>query len=116
MKLDTIKEFQDMGFTERFEDSEKFYPDSTTRSKAASEQSNTNNTSTSTATAKRKTIFDSITNAIMNATLPGTNKITTKKINALESRDLHPRMPWHDIQCSISGLIARDVASHFVQV
>ncbi len=33
-----------------------------------------------------------------------------------ETRDLYPRMAWHDVQSAISGRAARDVASHFVQV
>lgn len=33
-----------------------------------------------------------------------------------EPRDLYPRMPWHDVQASVSGLTARDCAAHFVQV
>jgi ribosomal protein L32 len=38
-----------------------------------------------------------------------------KSLAALESRELYPRMGWHDIQCAISGRVARDIASHFVQ-
>jgi hypothetical protein len=34
----------------------------------------------------------------------------------LEPREVYPRMPWHDVQASVSGLVARDVASHFIQV
>ena len=36
--------------------------------------------------------------------------------NTLEPRELYPRMPWHDVQASVTGLVARDCASHFVQV
>ncbi len=36
--------------------------------------------------------------------------------NTLEPRELYPRMPWHDVQASVTGLAARDCASHFVQV
>lgn len=32
-----------------------------------------------------------------------------------EARDAFPRMPWHDLEASISGAAVRDVASHFVQ-
>jgi hypothetical protein len=38
-----------------------------------------------------------------------------KSLAALEPRELYPRMGWHDIQCAISGRVARDIASHFVQ-
>jgi hypothetical protein len=34
----------------------------------------------------------------------------------LEPREVYPRMPWHDVQASVSGLVARDIASHFIQV
>ena len=30
-------------------------------------------------------------------------------------RSTHPRMPWHDVACSVSGLPALDVAKHFIQ-
>jgi hypothetical protein len=30
-------------------------------------------------------------------------------------RDLYPRMPWHDVHCSVTGLAARDIAMHFIQ-
>ena len=36
--------------------------------------------------------------------------------NTLEPREVYPRMPWHDVQASVTGLVARDCASHFVQV
>lgn len=32
------------------------------------------------------------------------------------TRELYPRMPWHDIQACVTGLPARDLAAHFVQV
>ena len=32
-----------------------------------------------------------------------------------ESRDLYPRTGWHDCQCCVSGVAARDVAAHFVE-
>jgi hypothetical protein len=44
---------------------------------------------------------------------------TTKKMKASnywETRDMYPRMGWHDVQAVVSGNAARDVASHFVQV
>ena len=34
----------------------------------------------------------------------------------MEIRETYPRMPWNDVQASISGSAARDVASHIVQV
>ena len=45
-----------------------------------------------------------------------TRHVTQKSANSLEPRELYPRMPWHDVQASVSGLVARDIASHFVQV
>jgi phosphatidylserine/phosphatidylglycerophosphate/cardiolipin synthase-like enzyme len=39
-----------------------------------------------------------------------------KKSGYWEQRDLYPRMAWHDIHSAVSGGVARDVASHFVQV
>ena len=32
------------------------------------------------------------------------------------TRDMFPRMPWHDIHAFVGGVVARDIASHFVQV
>lgn len=40
---------------------------------------------------------------------------TTKKTGSLEPRDMYPRMAWHDLQCAVTGRVARDVASHFIQ-
>ena len=34
----------------------------------------------------------------------------------LPIRETHPRMPWHDLHAAVSGVAARDVASHFIQV
>jgi hypothetical protein len=31
-------------------------------------------------------------------------------------RDMYPRQPWHDIHTKLTGIPARDIASHFVQV
>jgi hypothetical protein len=31
-------------------------------------------------------------------------------------REMIPRMPWHDIHASVSGVVARDLSAHFVQV
>jgi hypothetical protein len=45
-----------------------------------------------------------------------TRHIAQKSPNTLEPRETVPRMGWHDIQASVTGLVARDVASHFVQV
>lgn len=43
--------------------------------------------------------------------------VAQKKVtNTLEPRELYPRMPWHDVQASVTGLAARDCAAHFVQV
>ena len=39
-----------------------------------------------------------------------------KKSGYWEQRDLYPRMGWHDVQAAVSGRVARDIASHFVQV
>jgi phosphatidylserine/phosphatidylglycerophosphate/cardiolipin synthase-like enzyme len=39
-----------------------------------------------------------------------------KKSNYWETRDLYPRMAWHDCQVGVSGSIARDLTSHFIQV
>jgi hypothetical protein len=39
-----------------------------------------------------------------------------KKSSYWETRDLYPRMGWHDVHAGISGRAARDVASHFIQV
>lgn len=39
-----------------------------------------------------------------------------KKSGYWETRDLYPRIAWHDVQAVISGSAARDVASHFIQV
>lgn len=38
-----------------------------------------------------------------------------QKSNLWEIRDQYPRMPWHDLQVGVSGRVARDAASHFVQ-
>jgi len=43
---------------------------------------------------------------------------TTKKLKTSsywETRDMYPRMGWHDVQAVVSGQAARDVAAHFVQ-
>jgi hypothetical protein len=32
------------------------------------------------------------------------------------TRDMFPRMPWHDIQVFVGGVVARDIVSHFIQV
>jgi hypothetical protein len=32
------------------------------------------------------------------------------------TRDMFPRMPWHDIHAFVGGVVARDISSHFVQV
>jgi phosphatidylserine/phosphatidylglycerophosphate/cardiolipin synthase-like enzyme len=32
------------------------------------------------------------------------------------TRELYPRMPWHDVQACVTGIPARDLAAHFVQV
>lgn len=50
--------------------------------------------------------------------------IETLKAGAINSRreanrplrEMIPRMPWHDVHASVSGVAARDLASHFVQV
>jgi len=43
--------------------------------------------------------------------------VAQKKVsNSLEPREIYPRMPWHDVQASVTGLVARDCAAHFVQV
>jgi hypothetical protein len=39
-----------------------------------------------------------------------------KKSSYWETRDLYPRMGWHDVHTGISGRAGRDVASHFIQV
>ncbi|RYH23733.1 hypothetical protein EON65_17425 [archaeon] len=39
----------------------------------------------------------------------------SKTLSSLEAREVYPKMGWHDIQAAISGRVARDVASHFVQ-
>ena len=57
-------------------------------------------------------MFGNLKDALMSKA----NSKKKKKINGLEARDIYPRMPWHDLQCAISGLVARDVAAHFVQV
>ena len=31
------------------------------------------------------------------------------------TRDMFPRMPWHDIHAYVGGLGARDISSHFIQ-
>lgn len=31
------------------------------------------------------------------------------------TRDMFPRMPWHDIHAYVGGLAARDISSHFIQ-
>jgi hypothetical protein len=33
-----------------------------------------------------------------------------------ETRELYPRQPWHDVHAVVTGPIARDISSHFVQV
>lgn len=38
-----------------------------------------------------------------------------QKSNLWETRDQYPRMPWHDLQVGVSGRVARDAASHFLQ-
>lgn len=43
-------------------------------------------------------------------------KKSLKSLSTLEPREVYPRMGWHDIHCAINGRLARDVASHFVQV
>lgn len=43
-------------------------------------------------------------------------RTTVKRAATLEPRDMYPRMPWHDLQCAVTGTVARDAASHFVQV
>ena len=45
-----------------------------------------------------------------------TRHLQQKAMGALEPREVYPRMPWHDVQASVTGLVARDVASHFIQV
>jgi phosphatidylserine/phosphatidylglycerophosphate/cardiolipin synthase-like enzyme len=32
------------------------------------------------------------------------------------TRELFPRMPWHDVHACVTGLPTRDLAAHFVQV
>lgn len=44
-----------------------------------------------------------------------TTKRRIKKSIMWEIRDQYPRMPWHDLQVGISGRVARDAASHFIQ-
>lgn len=39
-----------------------------------------------------------------------------KKSALWEKRDVYPRMPWHDVQAGVSGVAARDLAYHFIQV
>eukprot|EP01031_Cornospumella_fuschlensis_P036058 gene36058-43728_t len=39
----------------------------------------------------------------------------SKTLSSLEAREVYPKMGWNDIQAAISGKVARDVASHFVQ-
>ncbi len=63
-------------------------------------------------TSKMTSMFGNLKDALMSKA----NSKKKKKINGLEARDIYPRMPWHDLQCAISGLVARDVAAHFVQV
>lgn len=30
-------------------------------------------------------------------------------------RNIHPRMPWHDIACAMYGNAARDIGRHFIE-
>jgi hypothetical protein len=32
------------------------------------------------------------------------------------TRDMFPRMPWHDVQVFVGGVAARDIVSHYIQV
>lgn len=31
-------------------------------------------------------------------------------------RELYPRLGWHDVHTKVTGLVARDISSHFIQV
>ena len=57
-----------------------------------------------------------ITSQIQTAKEHYNSRIAQKSGTALEPREVYPRMPWHDLQASVTGLVARDIASHFVQV
>lgn len=37
-------------------------------------------------------------------------------LQAYDVRELFPRTGWHDVHSSVNGLVARDIASHFIQV
>ena len=116
MKLDAMKELQ--GYNTREEEESELFSSKSKTSELSITSGITVNTATNTImSSTTQKIFDSISTVIKTASngVSGT-KIATKRANALEPRDVHPRMPWHDIQCSVSGLVARDVASHFVQV
>jgi len=78
-----------------------------------SERSGTSTSSS--VSSKTNSNISSLFNNFKDAVL---SKVTAKKqkCNALEAREIYPRMPWHDLQCAVSGLVARDVAAHFVQV
>ena len=60
--------------------------------------------------------IDFISTQIQTAKEHYNSRIAQRSGNALEPREVHPRMPWHDVQASVTGLAARDVAAHFVQV
>lgn len=60
--------------------------------------------------------IDFITTQIQTAKEHYNSRVAMKSGNALDPREVYPRMPWHDIQASVTGLVARDIASHFVQV
>lgn len=45
-----------------------------------------------------------------------TKRPEKKKIDEVNVRDVFPRMPWHDVHGCVTGLPARDLAAHFIQV
>jgi phosphatidylserine/phosphatidylglycerophosphate/cardiolipin synthase-like enzyme len=39
--------------------------------------------------------------------------LSPEHLKKFQCRDLYPRTGWHDVQCCVSGVAARDVAAHF---